>query len=227
MLSRQAHRSDVLLDGSPGFLWTIKDLGLNDTPTDFSLPFPEKHAGCPSKFPSIWHLSSPRFPLDFDVIRGSYGQPATVIRFRLSSCHRIDAGSPPFKLTLLSKFRFPYNEPGTDGLQMPGFFTVGLSPPARYRHPNQSEGYYSATYVYEPDLGESEGSGEGEKEVRDMKLSLLYRGSHFGINSCVSGRVAYRGLAKAGHARWEVRIVDYPPTPNFPSPHAGRSNPAL
>ena len=111
-------------------------------------------------------------------------------------------------------------------LQTPGFFTIGLSPPVRYDHRgDQSAGCY-ATYVYEPDLDESEGDGEGEKDVRDMKVSLLYRGSLLGINSCVSGKVAYRALGQdSGLSHWEVRIVDYPPTPNFPKPQARRSHP--
>ena len=222
MLSHQAHQSDILLDGSPGLLWTIKDLTLDHAPPDFTLPFPEQHSHFELILPSSWHLSRPRFPLNFDVITTSYDQPRTGIRYRLSSCDRIDADSPPFKLTLVSKFRFPHSRLGTEHWQTPRFFTIGLSPATRYDHPSLSEGYY-ATYVYEPDLEEPEGGGEGEKDIRDVKLSLLYRGSLLGINSCVSGRAVYRGLSKhSSYSRWEVRVVDYPPAPTFPSPQARR-----
>jgi len=189
--------------------------------------------------PSHWYLASPRLPLIFDVTHHpsdfEYPLPwRKATRFRLDLSQLLqgtssqecsvgglnDVSGVSLKVERVSRFRFPPCRLSfMENAQIPGWFSVGMSPLSDFETPGSMENYM--TCIYEPGLGINDPlgaspvsigidnnldsatndsdevggdvvleNGNGD-EPRNARLSMLFHGSLLCIGACVSGRVGH------------------------------------
>ena len=186
--------------------------------------------------PSHWYLASSasHAPLIFDITHHVPELPEhegthETTRFRLHVSHppsqenlksNTAAGRPrALSVERVSRFRFPpCRVTFEDQVQIPGWFSVALTPTAR-QFISRAPGRLPCllTCIYEPGLGtevsKNESSTVGTDEelennrgmdgdidpvkleigsgTRGVRLSMLYQGSILGVGACISGRVAH------------------------------------
>jgi len=184
--------------------------------------------------PSQWYLASPsnRLPLIFDIAhhRPDLSQlegwhEASRFRLNLShsasrerhNCDTSPGSAPALSVERVSRFRFPPCILSfTEQVHIPGWFSVGMSPPLA---PGSMA--YHMICIYEPGVGFEEADSDSRSEWRansideevefgfggvaggalveagtgtrtpSARLSMLYQGSTRGVGACVSGRAAH------------------------------------
>ena len=172
--------------------------------------------------PSSWHLSHPHRDdlsvLEFDVLYDLATMDFSLtdgilhgVRYRLRYIGREEEArlGKPFAMDVVSKFRFPELEVDiSEGQnQAPGYFVVGIPPPRGHKKEYSVSSRFHACCVYEPE-GLEKGVDVHVGEFRDVRLSLLYRGSQLNIASCVSGLSMY--LQRSRIATERIYVVDFP-----------------